>query len=137
MNSRKILLLVLSTAFLIGTAALALHPASAALALTAQAAAKSAELSTERLAAHVQFLASDKLEGRRAGTPAADEAARYIEKEFRSYGLKPASAVGYLQPFSFVARVELGKQNLFQVKPLKVNKITKSAKTSCHCLFFV
>src|SRR6185369_16265103 len=73
-------------------------------------------LSAERIREHVEFLASDQLQGRRAGTPAADEAARYIEKAFRSYGLRPASASGYQQPFTFVALVELGKQNLFQVK---------------------
>src|SRR5436190_23980109 len=38
------------------------------------------QLSAERAAKHVQFLASDKLQGRRAGTTYADEAAAYIEK---------------------------------------------------------
>ncbi|HKP13485.1 MAG TPA: M28 family peptidase [Blastocatellia bacterium] len=116
MNSRKILLLVLSTAFLVAAASPSFRPASAALDPGAQSAATAGDLSSERIRAHVQYLASDQLQGRRAGTPAADEAARYIEKEFRSYGLKPAAATGYLQPFTFVARVELGAQNLFQVK---------------------
>jgi aminopeptidase YwaD len=74
------------------------------------------QLSAERAEKHIQFLASDKLQGRRAGTTYADEAAAYIEKEFRSYGLKPASAAGYLQPFTFVAAVKLGEGNSFQVK---------------------
>src|SRR5689334_24268060 len=113
MNSRKILLLVLSAIFLTATAAPTLRPASAAL-IAPQAAA--AQLSSERIRAHVQYLASDQLQGRGAGTSGADEAARYIEKEFRSYGLKPLAKSGYLQPFTFVARVELGPQNLFQVK---------------------
>ncbi|MFL6213854.1 MAG: M28 family peptidase [Blastocatellia bacterium] len=116
MNSRKILLLVLSVFFLIATATPTLRPASAASDLGPQSAATAAQLSSERIRAHVQFLASDQLQGREAGTPAADEAARYIEKEFRSYGLKPLAKSGYLQPFTFVARVELGRQNLFQVK---------------------
>jgi aminopeptidase YwaD len=116
MNSRKILPLVLSIAFLISAARFALPPASAALYLDQQSMAQIAGLSAERIREHVQFLASDQLQGRRAGTPAADEAARYIEKAFRSYGLQPASVSGYQQPFTFVARVELGKQNLFQVK---------------------
>jgi hypothetical protein len=63
----------------------------------------------------VVFLASDKLQGRRAGTTYADEAAAYIEKEFRSYGLKPASTAGFLQPFTFVAAVKLGEGNRFLV----------------------
>lgn len=116
MNSRKILLLILSTVFLTATAGLAFRPASAALTLRPQSAAQAAGLSSERIREHVEFLASDKLQGRRAGTTGADEAARYIEKAFRGYGLKPASPSGYQQPFTFVARVELGKQNLFQVK---------------------
>src|SRR5690349_15123002 len=115
MNSRKILLLVLSAFFLIATAAPVCLPGSAAL-TDAQSAAASIQLSSERIRKHVEFLASDQLQGREAGTPAADEAARYIEKEFRSYGLKPLAKSGYLQPFTFVARVELGPQNLFQVK---------------------
>jgi aminopeptidase YwaD len=74
------------------------------------------QISTERISKHIQFLASDKLHGRRAGTPFADEAAAYIEKEFRTYGLKPASASGFQQPFSFVSSVKLGDQNSFQLK---------------------
>ncbi|HEX8091445.1 MAG TPA: hypothetical protein VF762_21505, partial [Blastocatellia bacterium] len=47
--------------------------------------AADAAVSAERIARHVQFLASDKLQGRRAGTAAADEAANYIAKEFSGY----------------------------------------------------
>src|ERR1051325_6873741 len=115
MSARKTLLIVFAIASCVASAAL--YPASAARATAPQAqAARSAALSAERIARHVQYLASDQLQGRRAGTPAADEAARYIEKEFRSYGLKPASPAGYQQPFTFVARVELGKANRFAVK---------------------
>ena len=88
------------------------------LSLTRHATARVAEnqLSTERIAKHIQFLASDKLQGRRAGTSFADAAARYIESEFRSYGLKPASPAGFLQPFTFVSSVKLGDQNSFEFK---------------------
>ncbi|MEK6300701.1 MAG: M28 family peptidase [Acidobacteriota bacterium] len=74
-----------------------------------------AEVSAEQITRHIQFLASDNLQGRRTGTPAADEAAGYIAKQFQSYGLKPASAAGFLQPFDFVAGVKLGEQNTFRV----------------------
>ena len=80
-----------------------------------QSTATAVGLSAERAVKHVTFLASDKLQGRRAGTPAADEAAAYIEKEFRSYGLKPASRDGFRSPFTFVSDVKLGEQNRFQV----------------------
>ncbi|HEY9232736.1 MAG TPA: M20/M25/M40 family metallo-hydrolase [Blastocatellia bacterium] len=119
MNSRKILLLVLALAFLLSAAAPAFRPASAAPDLGQQTAAPASDLSTERIREHVQYLASDPLQGRRAGTAGADMAARYIEKEFRRAGLKPAFASGYLQAFSFVARVGLGLQNMFRVKVAK------------------
>jgi Zn-dependent M28 family amino/carboxypeptidase len=112
---------IFAIALLIGTSALALNPASTGFAPslyadTGQSTAAAAQLSTERVAKHIQFLASDKLQGRRAGTPFADEAAAYIEKEFRSYGLKPASPAGFLQSFTFVSAVKLGEQNSFRVK---------------------
>jgi hypothetical protein len=96
-------------------------PASAYWQQTNNSAARSApELSAERIRGHVEFLASDKLQGRRTGTPAADEAANYIAAQFRSYGLKTE-----LQPFSFVSKVELGKQNEFKIKTSSVARALK------------
>ena len=46
----------------------------------------------------IGFLASDELEGRRAGTPGADKAAVYIADRFRAAGLKPPKS-GFQQPF--------------------------------------
>ena len=68
------------------------------------------EPSVDRLKKDVSYLASDKLDGRRTGTPGADEAARYIANEFSKIGLKPGVA-RYLQAFPYVAGVELGKRN--------------------------
>jgi Zn-dependent M28 family amino/carboxypeptidase len=73
------------------------------------------QVSTERIARHVQYLASEKLEGRRTGTAGADQAADYIAKEFRSYKLKPATPSGFLQNFKFVSSVKLGSANSFQI----------------------
>src|SRR2546425_4135166 len=112
---RKAGLFILTIALLIGTSALALNPARTGFASSHysdadRSAAAATQLSVERIARHIQFLASDKLQGRRAGTPFADEAAAYIEKEFRNYGLNPVSAEGFLQPFTFVSAVKLGDQ---------------------------
>ena len=70
------------------------------------------------LSKHVYYLASDKLEGRRAGTEGAFKAAQYIANEFIAYGLLPypdADHIShwedYLQPFEFGAGVEMGKNN--------------------------
>ena len=107
MKIRRAGLFILSIALSLGTSGFALNPTTSAfnavLNAVSQREGVAAQLSAERITKHVQFLASDKLQGRRAGTPAADEAAAYIEKEFRSYGLKTASSA-VSQPFSFVQR---------------------------------
>ncbi len=113
-------LLILSVALLIATSARAFNPTAAtvapAYAKSARSVTASAQVSTERITRHIQFLASDKLQGRRAGTQEADAAAAYIEKEFQAYGLKPASPSGFLNPFTFVSAVKLGEHNNFQIQ---------------------
>jgi hypothetical protein len=87
--------------------------------------------SIERLRAHISYLASDKLEGRRTGSPGADMAAEYIAGEFSRYGLRrsigrdlPGMSIlevqsprRYMQEFPFVAGVELGKNNSMLFTP--------------------
>src|SRR5262245_49956583 len=119
MSIGKFRLSVLTSAIFIATVTLALQIASkptSADADKARSRANRSELSTERISRHVQFLASDKLQGRRAGTANADEAADYIAREFKSYGLKPSSSAGFLQAFTFVSGVKLGEQNRFHLK---------------------
>ena len=55
---------------------------------------------------HIQFLADDKLEGRRTGTPGEMSAALYISNQFTSIGLEPKGTNGFLQAFD----VNEGKQ---------------------------
>jgi len=85
------------------------------------------EPSAENLRKHVSYLASDQLDGRRTGTPGADEAARYIATEFARLGLKPITQNGptkqsteataqYLQKFPYVAAVQLGRSNRLSVQ---------------------
>lgn len=76
-----------------------------------------------RLQQHVSYLASDALDGRRTGTPGANDAARYIAGEFSRVGLRPPGGRGsnrpsrlmarYLQTFPYVAGVQLGTTNHF------------------------
>ena len=85
--------------------------------------------SVDRLRQVITYLASDALEGRRTGTPGANDAAHYIAGEFNRYGLRPGLQVArpartrgemqsrYLQPFPYVASVALGNNNLFYVNP--------------------
>jgi peptidase M28-like protein/PDZ domain-containing protein/PA domain-containing protein len=60
----------------------------------------------------IKFLASDKLQGRGDGKPGLDEAAAYLAKRFKKFGLKPAGDNGtYLQHFTITVGAELGPEN--------------------------
>jgi hypothetical protein len=84
------------------------------------------EPSPSKLQQHVSYLASDALDGRRTGTPGANDAARYVAGEFSRAGLKPAAGkverkpraiiASYLQTFPYVGRVELGKNNVLSTR---------------------
>jgi len=52
------------------------------------------------LSGHVRFLADDRLEGRRTGTPGEQIARQYIAEQFQSAGLLPKGTEGYYQTFS-------------------------------------
>ena len=51
-------------------------------------------ISIEQLRRHVEFLASDLLEGRDSGEPGLEVAAEYLAREFEKLGLKPAGDGG-------------------------------------------
>ncbi|HUK89468.1 MAG TPA: M28 family peptidase, partial [Blastocatellia bacterium] len=102
--------------FLVGQAvALPASPGYARIVFS-RADSNPAQISAERIKRHVDFLASDELQGRRAGSPFADRAAAYIEAEFRRYGLRPAREGKFLEPFSFVSDVLMSADNLFRMK---------------------
>lgn len=53
--------------------------------------------------AHIEYLASDALEGRNVGSPGFEKAAEYVAREFRHAGLKPgAGLASYRQPVPFI-----------------------------------
>lgn len=101
--------------------------------------------SVERLRAHITYLASDSLEGRRTGSAGANMAAEYIAKEFARDGLRrsigrdlPGMSVleadsphRYMQEFPFVAGVDLGKNNsmLFTPHPQSAASQDKASAT--------
>src|SRR5438132_4975915 len=100
-----------------------------ALAVAAFAQQPSSAVSVNRIRQVIEYLASDALEGRRTGTPGANAAAHYIAGEFNRYGLRPGMQIArpartrgenqarYLQPFPYIAGVELGKNNVFRLIP--------------------
>lgn len=62
---------------------------------------------------HVQYLASDQLEGRRTGEAGATTAAGYVANQFAQFKLKPGIKTekgkgSFLQTFPYVAGVNLG-----------------------------
>ena len=91
------------------------------------------EPSVARLQQHISYLASDALDGRRTGTPGANDAAHYIAGEFSRLGLRPAiqkagaskrlsvAMAQYLQSFPYVAGVTLGPGNSLSLGEKKVN----------------
>ncbi len=101
----------------------------------AQQSAPSNAPSVERLRAHVEYLAADKLEGRLTASPGANLAAEYIAREFSRYGLRRSigydtpgmsrieadSPNRYLQKFPYVAGAELGKNNALSVTSVSGN----------------
>jgi len=77
---------------------------SISVALFAAVDSKTPSLDSEKIRAHVRYLASDDLEGRGMNQKGGDAAAQYIADQFQSYGLKPAGDNGtYFQQVPMVA----------------------------------
>jgi aminopeptidase YwaD len=77
----------------------------------------------KNLRTHVEYLASEKLEGRRTGETGATYAAGYIANMFAKYKLKAGSSpmakgktnTNFLQTFPFVTGVEMSAGNTFNL----------------------
>jgi len=69
------------------------------LSASAQKLKKADKLVVEAIQSHVNYLADDKLQGRRAGTSGEQLASDYISKQFTAIGLLPKGEKGFLQPF--------------------------------------
>lgn len=72
--------------------------AAAACAIALGFGAVNYEAEGKRWWAHVQYLASDQLEGRDTGSEGYRKAADYVAGEFKQFGLQPAGTDGYFQP---------------------------------------
>jgi len=69
----------------------------------------------ENLQAHVTYLSSDKLEGRRTGSPGEKLAAEYIADQMQKAGLAPKGDNGYLQIFTVREGKEVGEATRLNV----------------------
>jgi len=71
------------------------------------------QITPERMRQHIEFLASDSLEGRETGKPGQRLAAHYIQNIFRDIALTPYNpqldSAAYYQPFMLHSRIILSK----------------------------
>lgn len=75
----------------------------------------SPEITALEIQDHINFLASDELKGRDTGTEGCLEAAKYIENEFKKYGLQPFFDRSYLQEFPFISSIQLTDKNVLNI----------------------
>ena len=69
------------------------------LGLLAQKLSKADKVLIQNLKGHIQFLASDDLEGRRAGTIGEQKAINYIIDQYQGLAIQPKGENGFIQPF--------------------------------------
>jgi len=103
--------------------ALAILLAVGAAAYPQKAQVAKSDVFEQSLRKHIEYLASDKLEGRRTGEPGATFAAKYIAEQFSAIKLEPGYNSrkadlkrSYFQPFPYVTGVEMaGTGNEFKL----------------------
>jgi hypothetical protein len=81
-------------------------------------------IDSEKIRAHVKFLASDLLEGRGTGQRGGDVAAEYIATQFRLYGLQPGGENGsYFQDVPMMS-VKTLPETAFKLVPANGEALT-------------
>jgi len=73
------------------------------------------EITVDDIRETIEYLASDSLKGRKAGTPGDRLAAEYIRDRFSAAGLKLLFEEGF-QPFELVTSATTGSNNVLQVE---------------------
>jgi len=81
----------------------------------AQKQKKADKLTKDNLIAHISFLASDNLEGRRAGTNGEKLAMEYISDQFKTAGLIPKGTDGFYQPFEINEGLQINEGTIFSI----------------------
>ena len=84
---------------------------------------KNPEITKTEIKTHIEFLASDELQGRFTGSEGCREAADYIADEFDNYGLEPLFDGKFLQSFPFISGLELGNKNSLSLE-INGNKLS-------------
>ena len=89
--------------------------------LNAQKLKRADKVLIQNLENHIKFLASDELEGRRAGSIGEQKAVDYIVSQYKAIGLPPMGTDGYVQPFP----IDEGKR-IAASAYLKINDVALS-----------
>jgi aminopeptidase YwaD len=76
----------------------------------------------DNLKAHIEYLADDKLEGRRTGTEGEELAMNYIMEQFKKAGLTPKGTEWYPQSFTVDDGKQMGDETLLIIKGNKLEK---------------
>jgi hypothetical protein len=85
--------------------------------LNAQQLRRADKVLIQNLENHIKFLASDELEGRRAGTPGEQKAVDYIISQYQNAGIKAMGTNGFIQSFPIDEGKKLSTNSF-----IKVNK---------------
>lgn len=85
-------------AYRVGAVAIVLSILSAGGVAASTTAGNPSTIRAGAMRAHLEFLASDLLEGREAGTRGYDLAASYVASIYQQIGLQPAGTNGFMQP---------------------------------------
>lgn len=72
-------------------------------------------LTESNLQKHVQYLADDKLEGRRTGTAGELLAMEYIIGQYKNLGIEPKGTNGFVQEFEINEGLQLEAENAFKI----------------------
>lgn len=73
-------------------------------------------ITPEKLKEHIQYLASEELEGRFTGSQGNIMAADYILENFDNFGLTPLFGESYVQSTTIISGVDYGSNNNFSVQ---------------------
>jgi len=91
----------------------------------ATVAVRAADDAGARWWAHVEVLANDGMEGRNTGSPGHKRAAEYVAAQFKSAGLEPAAAGGFIQPVKFDTRtIDESKSSLALIRDGAEERLT-------------
>jgi len=68
---------------------------------------------------YLYTLANDSMQGRKAGSPGIEKAAKYIEKQFSKIGLKPFNSSSFRQTFKHLNKRSEKKEELTLLNIMK------------------